>query len=569
MQLQKFRSLLAVLSTSILLPSSVLGINSTSPTVTVTNGSYIGKYVPEWQQDQFLGIPYAIPPLGDLRFTRPKSLNTSFTGYRDATHYGHSCYQYGTTFNLSEDCLTLNVIRPAGTTPDSNLPVLIWIFGGGFYTGATADPQYNLSGITHVGQQTGQPIITVSMDYRLGVWGFLQTPQVLAEGGSNAGLLDQRLALRWIKENIASFGGDPKKITVWGESAGGQSISYHLYSYDGRNDDLFQAAIIESGSPTGASLNPLGYYTVPTENLTRATGCWTSTNKLACLRSLTSDQLWKAQVSQQWNPMASYTVDGDFLTDYPSSLTPQGKFIKVPLLIGANSDEGTSFGVSGLDNETAIFNNLLVYRASNAYALSPPTARKLLELYPNDPANEPPHYITNATIFPSKGLQWRRSAAIAGDLVMISGRRKLCEIYAAASQSVYSYRFDTFLWNAAVTDGARHFVNVVFSFQNISGALGPLPQYQSYLDLSRNIGKAYISFVNYHDPNVLSNSSLSTISNSTTSVSPNLPYWPLYNKDAPKNMVLNSNKTFIEDDTWRKEGIDFINWCGVDRELWS
>ncbi|KAF5872377.1 putative carboxylesterase family protein [Botrytis fragariae] len=556
MRLQKFRSLLAVLSTSILLPPSVLGINTTSPTVTVTNGSYIGKYVPEWQQDQFLGIPYAIPPLGDLRFARPKSLNTSFTGYRDATHYGYSCYQYGTTFNLSEDCLTLNVIRPAGTTPDSNLPVLIWIFGGGFYTGATADPQYNLSGITHVGQQTGQSIITVSMDYRLGVWGFLQTPQVLAEGGSNAGLLDQRLALRWIKENIASFGGDPRRITVWGESAGGQSISYHLYSYDGRDDDLFQAAIIESGSPTGASLNPLGYYTVPTENLTRATGCWTSTNKLACLRSLTSDQLWKAQ------------VDGDFLTDYPSSLTPQGKFIKIPLLIGANSDEGTSFGVAGLDNETAIFNNLLVYRASNAYALSPPTARKLLELYPNDPANEPPHYITNATIFPSKGLQWRRSAAIAGDLVMISGRRKLCEIYAAASQSVYSYRFDTFLWNAAVTDGAKHFVNVVFSFQNISGALGPLPQYQSYLDLSKNIGKAYISFVNYHDPNLLSNSSLSTISNGT-SINPNLPYWPLYNKDAPKNMVLNSNKTFIEDDTWRKEGIDFINWGGVDRELWS
>lgn len=143
------------------------------------------------------------------------------------------------------------------------------------------------------------------MDYRLGVWGFLQTPQILAEGSSNAGLHDQRLALRWIKENIASFGGNPDKITIWGESAGAQSISYHLYSYDGRDDNLFQAAILESGSPTGASMNPLGYYTAPTENLTRTTGCWTSTDQLACLRSLTSDQLWKARVTQQWNPMVS------------------------------------------------------------------------------------------------------------------------------------------------------------------------------------------------------------------------------------------------------------------------
>ncbi|PQE03600.1 carboxylesterase protein [Rutstroemia sp. NJR-2017a BBW] len=535
------------------LPLSLAQFNTSGPTVTVTNGSYIGKYVSEWQQDHFLGIPYAIPPLGQLRFARPRSLNTSFTGLRDATKYGHSCYQYGTTFNLSEDCLTLNVIRPAGTSPNSKLPVLVWIFGGGLYTGATADPQYNLSGIAHVGQELGKPIITVSMDYRLGVWGFLQTPQVLAEGSSNAGLLDQRLALRWIKENIASFGGDPDQITIWGESAGAQSISLHLHSYDGRNDNLFHAAILESGSPTGASLNPLGYYTVPAENLTRTAGCWTASDKLACLRSLTSDQLYKAQVSQQWNPI----VDGDFLTDYPSSLAPQGKFIKVPLLIGANSDEGSSFGNTGLDNETAIFNSLLVYRASNAYALSPPTARKLLELYPNDPANEPPYYINNPTIFPSKGLQWRRDAAIAGDLVMIAGRRKMCEQYTNASQTVYSYRS---LPSNQLTPPSP-VVNVVFSFQNISGALGPLPKYTNYLSLSRAIGRSYISFVNHLNPNTLMGNL--TVGNAS------VPTWPKYQLGAPKNVVWNSNMSWVESDTWRKEGIDFINYGGVDRELWS
>ena len=134
----------------------------------------------------------------------------------------------------------------------------------------------------------------------------MQTPQLLAEGNSNAGLLDQRLAFRWIKENIAAFGGDPNRITIWGESAGAQSIAYHLLSYDGRNDNLFQAAIMESGGPTGAQVQPLAYYSAHVENLTRTVGCYTSENQLECLRSLSSDQLYKAQVSTVWNPL----IDG-------------------------------------------------------------------------------------------------------------------------------------------------------------------------------------------------------------------------------------------------------------------
>jgi carboxylesterase type B len=115
--------------------------------------------------------------------------------------------------------------------------------------------------------------------------------------------LDQRLSFRWIKENIAAFGGDPKRITIWGESSGAQSIGYHLFSYDGRNDDLFHAAIMESGGIVGTAVESLAYYTSPFENLTRTTGCYNSQNQLACLRNLNSDELYAAQGSQTWNPL--------------------------------------------------------------------------------------------------------------------------------------------------------------------------------------------------------------------------------------------------------------------------
>lgn len=222
---------------------------------TTKNGTYQGRYLAEYNQDLFLGMPYAQPPVGDLRFRWPQSINTSFDGVRDASQYGYSCMQYHTTFNISEDCLNINVIRPnRGNSSGNNatsLPVLVWIFGGGLYTGSTADPRYNLSGVVQVSQDMGQPIMAVSMNYRLGMWGFLQTPGLVAEGSSNAGLADQRLALQWVQENIAAFGGDPGRVVVWGESAGAQSIAYHLFSYEGRDDGLYRGAIMESGGPTG------------------------------------------------------------------------------------------------------------------------------------------------------------------------------------------------------------------------------------------------------------------------------------------------------------------------------
>lgn len=338
-------------------------------------------------------------------------------------------------------------------------------------------------------------------------------------------------------------------VQLWGESAGAQSIAYHLHSYDGRDDKLYSAAILESGSTIGCQLNALPYYNVAYENLTRSVGCWTSTNRLSCLRDLSSEALYDARQSLTWNPI----VDGDFLTGYPASqLAPAGKYVKVPLLIGTNTDEGVGFSIRGANTTKDLFNALLNWRN---YVLSPPSINTLLELYPDNPAAGTPEHLETNQTFPSYGLQWRRSGSIGGDLVMHSGRRKMSEQYSRAGvRNIYSYRFDTPLWNANVATlpagGVKHFDNVVFSFQNISGALGPLPGYQHYKAHATTIGKAYAAFVSRHNPNY--NGSV-------------LPHWPMYEVNNPKNMVLNANGSWVEDDTWRKEGIAFIN--EISREL--
>jgi carboxylesterase type B len=542
----------------------VQAVSAESPTATTVNGTYQGRHLTSWDQDAFLGIPFAQPPTGPLRWRWPTSLNQSFSEVRDATQQGHSCMQFRGNFTMSEDCLNLNVVRPAGNY-SKPLPVLVWIFGGGLYTGSVADPQYNLSGIVKVSQDMGQPIIAVAMNYRLGMYGFMQTPQLLAEGSSNAGLLDQRMALRWIQENIEAFGGDPDRVVVWGESAGAQSIAYQMFSYNGRDDGLYRAAILESGGPTGAQVQNLAYYTSPVENLTRTVGCWNATDQLACLRDLSQEALFAAQPSQVWNPM----IDGDFLTAYPSQQMAAGDFVKVPLLTGENTDEGINFRPTTPKPDTAL-DLEHAFASWRMYSLSPPTIRRLLDLYPDNPCTAPPYAVTNCSRFETtlnRGLQWRRGATIGGDMVMISGRRKMCELYSSPvgnSQPVFSYRFDQRLWNRNETDGVQHFDNVAFSFQNISGLLGTSPEYDSHVGLARRVGEAYVRFVNDLDPNPRAgNHSYSHETNGTDV----LPLWPKYDVEEPKNMVLNASRCYVEDDTYRREGIAFINSPAVAREL--
>ena len=187
-----------------------------SPQAKIKNGTVVGFHLSSYNQDLFLGIPYAQPPVGPLRYRVPQSLNTSYSKALSAKAYYPECVGYGGDdigYEVSEDCLALNVIRPSGYE-GQKLPVAVWIHGGGLQMGGTPDRRYNLSFIVQNSVEIGKPIIGVSIAYRLASWGFLYSQEVQGSGNTNLGLRDQRLALHWLQENIAAFGGDASKVSL-------------------------------------------------------------------------------------------------------------------------------------------------------------------------------------------------------------------------------------------------------------------------------------------------------------------------------------------------------------------
>ncbi len=185
------------------------------PLAATRNGTYSGIHVPQLAQDIFRGVPFAHAP----RFQLPQSLNETWEGPRPAIEPGQTCVGFGTNtwfgWPVGEDCLNLNVVRPEGIGCGANLPVLVWIYGGGFAQGSNRDPEFNTSFLLQTSVAIGHPVIIVSINYRLSGFGFLAGYEVQAEGVTNLGLRDQWKALEWIHENIKGFGGDPDRVTIW------------------------------------------------------------------------------------------------------------------------------------------------------------------------------------------------------------------------------------------------------------------------------------------------------------------------------------------------------------------
>ncbi|KAG7089993.1 hypothetical protein E1B28_011615 [Marasmius oreades] len=301
----------------------------------------------------YLGIPYAEPPLGERRFRAPLPLNTTRIAEEskgqvvDATKYPDACIQgpIGGTDQGgagSEDCLKVNIYAPAGAKKGQKLPVLVYIHGGGYIFGNPSNWP-----LDHWIRQSPNVVI-VSVYYRLDAFGFLTTPEFSdpKNGDLNAGFLDQIQALKWVKGNIASFGGDPSKVTINGESAGGGSVQHHLVANEGER--LFSGAIAQSvyrtPTPTPDQQKPLFDLFV-----TQAS-CNTGdlTQKLSCLRKASVSILARAQeaartLGGEYNSFHP-VVDGKVILGNPTTLIKEGKFTKVPVIVGSTSNETVAGG---------------------------------------------------------------------------------------------------------------------------------------------------------------------------------------------------------------------------------
>ncbi len=300
--------------------------------------------------DEFLGIPYAAPPVGPMRWLPPAPFG-KFSAPLQATQFGSGCTQSGPSG--SEDCLFLNVYVPTNSEPGKaleqidetptgvtkkshGLPVMVWIHGGGLTGGSGS--MYDPTPLVN-----GGGVIVVTINYRLGVLGFLAQTGLDAENHllGNYGFMDQQFALKWVKKNIKAFGGNPKEVTIFGESAGGQSVYAQLASPLAKG--LFRGAIAESGSyvefqPYFPSIEPLktaetsGGFAPSGNSIATAVGCG---NQMAsCLRGVSANTLIAAQIGVLY-PF----VDGKLLTQTPSAAFASGQFNKVPVISGTNHDE--------------------------------------------------------------------------------------------------------------------------------------------------------------------------------------------------------------------------------------
>jgi para-nitrobenzyl esterase len=465
--------------------------------IQIDTGKLLGVLTPDQKVIAYKGIPYAAPPVEDLRWRAPQPA-PRWRHILLARDFGQHCIQSATYNDMvfhdagaSEDCLTLNVWVPSDAHFDKKspgLPVMVWIYGGGFVTGGTSENRQDGQFLAHRG------VIVVSMNYRLGIFGFFSHPELDTESTTHAsgnyGLMDQAAALAWVRRNIAAFGGNPANVTLFGESAGSFSVSTLMASPISK--DLFSKAIGESG---GAFYSAgLGY--PARDQAEQHNTAWANqtfgSSKLFYLRSLTTADILKA-VTSRTSPAPHFgpIIDGYFLPESVADIYAEGHQAHIPTLGGWNANESRPRTVPTADSFTVM-----------AHTKFGPNALKFLDAYPAH---------TDAEAVQSAG-------AFASDQFIAFSTWAWLEAQTKTGNApVYRYFFDLPNpgdRNHSIADGTFHSDDIEYVF----GALDSRPQMAIRPEdraLSELMQQYWTNFARTGDPNVPN--------------TPGLPQWPVYN----------------------------------------
>ncbi|KAI1487668.1 putative lipase [Biscogniauxia mediterranea] len=377
---------------------SLAAPTSSSPSVTTASGNVTYQGLERNGIELFLNIPYGQDTSGENRFKPPRPYVPAPGTTVNARSYGPACPQplgpsipplvLSNVTEISEDCLNLNVARPRGACPGDRLPVAVFIHGGSFWTGQNSEITTAPDGMILESIENGLPIIHVAMNYRLGSFGFAQSDALKSEGSENAGLRDQRLAIEWVRDNIEQFGGDPERVTIFGQSSGGLAVGLHIMAYGASKPVPFQQAICES-----QALEPgiTGNFTIDAmQLLVEQVGCNTSSlhseETVSCLRDLDMDTLLNASIATYQSDIAHNigdiwlpAVDGDFLPAAPSQLIREGRLAhNITAMMLWCEDDVTFF----TDTSIATADDTRAFVRAYAPGLSDGNLDALLALYP-------------------------------------------------------------------------------------------------------------------------------------------------------------------------------------------